>query len=47
MVRITLFQIGNLLNKFVTDFVRVLDEHKIEYSIVSGFVALSHGRSRY
>ena len=36
----------NLLNKFVTDFVRVLDEHKIEYIIVSGFVAISHGRSR-
>ena len=36
----------NLLNSFVKDFVGVLDSVKISYSIVSGFVAISHGRSR-
>lgn len=35
-----------ILNNFVSDFVKVLDKCKIEYIIVSGFVAISHGRSR-
>lgn len=36
----------NLLNEFARDFVKVLDKAKIMYIIVSGFVALAHGRSR-
>ena len=36
----------NLLNSFVKDFVDVLDSIKVNYIIVSGFVAISHGRSR-
>lgn len=37
---------SNILNAFVRDFVQVLDNQKIRYIIVSGFVAISHGRSR-
>jgi len=36
----------NLLNTFVKEFVEVLDKIQIKYIIVSGFVAISHGRSR-
>ncbi|MCX6802990.1 MAG: hypothetical protein NTY48_00270 [Candidatus Diapherotrites archaeon] len=36
----------NLLNSFVKDFVDVLETIQIKYIIVSGFVAISHGRSR-
>jgi len=36
----------NLLNSFVKKFVDVLDKIQINYIIVSGFVAISHGRSR-
>lgn len=36
----------NLLNKFVEDFVSILEKEKLKYAIVSGFVAISHGRSR-
>jgi hypothetical protein len=36
----------NLLNSFVRDFVEVLEKTKTNYIIVSGFVAISHGRSR-
>jgi len=35
-----------ILNQFVSDFVTVLDRLRISYIIVSGFVAISHGRSR-
>ncbi len=35
-----------ILNNFVSDFVKVLDTLNINYIIVSGFVAISHGRSR-
>ncbi|MFH1294390.1 MAG: hypothetical protein ABIH90_00425 [Candidatus Aenigmatarchaeota archaeon] len=35
----------NMLDKFTTDFVEVI-ERFVEYIIVSGFVAISHGRSR-
>lgn len=37
---------ANILNAFVRDFVLVLDQQKIRYIIVSGFVAIAHGRSR-
>jgi len=36
----------NLLNQFAGDFVKVLDKNKVKYIIVSGFVAISHGRAR-
>jgi len=36
----------NLLNQFTADFVKVLDKNKVTYAIVSGFVAISHGRAR-
>ena len=36
----------NVLNSFVSDFVAVLDAQKIRYIIVSGFVAIAHGRRR-
>ncbi|MBN2067111.1 MAG: hypothetical protein JW744_01445 [Candidatus Diapherotrites archaeon] len=36
----------NLLNQFAGDFVGVLDKSRIKYIIVSGFVAISHGRAR-
>lgn len=36
----------NLLNEFAADFVRALGKNKIRYIIVSGFVAIAHGRSR-
>jgi hypothetical protein len=36
----------NLLNQFTGDFVEVLDKNKVKYVIVSGFVAISHGRTR-
>ncbi|MEK6890836.1 MAG: hypothetical protein AABX03_01735 [Nanoarchaeota archaeon] len=34
-----------ILDKFAEDFVRVIDKH-CKYIIVSGFVAIAHGRSR-
>jgi hypothetical protein len=34
-----------ILDKFVEDFVRVVEKHS-KYIIVSGFVAIAHGRSR-
>jgi len=36
----------SILNSFVKDFILVLDKQKIRYILVSGFVAISHGRSR-
>lgn len=36
----------NLLNQFTADFVKVVDKNKVKYAIVSGFVAISHGRAR-
>ena len=36
----------NVLTSFIQDFVLILDKLKIQYIIVSGFVAISHGRSR-
>ncbi|MBI4044702.1 MAG: hypothetical protein HY392_03260 [Candidatus Diapherotrites archaeon] len=36
----------NILNKFVEDFIQVVDKNRVKYAIVSGFVAISHGRSR-
>ena len=35
----------SILDRFVRDFVKVVEEH-VEYIVVSGFVAISHGRSR-
>ncbi len=35
-----------ILEAFAKDFVSVLDMHRIAYIIVSGFVAIAHGRSR-
>ena len=35
----------NILDKFVEDFVSVIEKH-CKYIVVSGFVAISHGRSR-
>ncbi|MDD5649922.1 MAG: hypothetical protein PHF86_05795 [Candidatus Nanoarchaeia archaeon] len=35
----------NLLDKFVVDFVKVIDKF-VKYIIVSGFVAIAHGRVR-
>ena len=35
----------NILDKFVIDFVRVTDKY-VKYIIVSGFVAIAHGRTR-
>lgn len=35
----------NILEKFVRDFVGIVERHA-EYIVVSGFVAISHGRSR-
>ncbi|MBI2675930.1 MAG: hypothetical protein HYX24_05700 [Candidatus Aenigmarchaeota archaeon] len=35
-----------ILEAFAKDFVSVLDRQKITYIIVSGFVAIAHGRSR-
>ncbi|MDD4083083.1 MAG: hypothetical protein PHD05_06875 [Sphaerochaetaceae bacterium] len=46
MIKDRLVSDRNLLNKFVADFVKVLDRLKIDYILVSGFVAISHGRSR-
>lgn len=34
------------LDRFVIDFVRLLDEHNIQYVIVSGYVAILFGRAR-
>ena len=36
----------NILTNFIKDFVFVIDKLKIKYIIVSGFVAIAHGRSR-
>lgn len=36
---------GTILDKFVEDFVEVVEKH-VDYIIVSGFVAICHGRSR-
>ena len=36
----------NILNDFVSRFVKILDKQGIKYVIVSGFVAIAHGRSR-
>lgn len=36
----------NLLNKFVSDFIGIVEKNGIKYIIVSGFVAIAHGRSR-
>ncbi|MEK6860127.1 MAG: hypothetical protein AABX54_04920 [Nanoarchaeota archaeon] len=35
----------NILDKFVEDFVKVIDKYA-KYIIVSGFVAIAHGRTR-
>lgn len=34
-----------ILDKFATDFVHIVEKH-VMYAIVSGFVAIAHGRSR-
>ncbi len=34
-----------ILDKFIEDFVRVIEKHA-KYIVVSGFVAIAHGRSR-
>ena len=34
-----------ILDKFLMDFVKVIDKH-CKYIVVSGFVAIAHGRSR-
>jgi hypothetical protein len=36
----------NLLNRFAGDFVKVLGKSRVNYIIVSGFVAICHGRAR-
>lgn len=36
----------NELDKFVIDFIRTLNTHKIEYVIVSGYVSIGLGRTR-
>lgn len=36
----------NILINFIQDFVWVIEKKKIEYIVVSGFVAIAHGRSR-
>ena len=36
----------NTLNKFVSDFIKIVDKNKLKYAIVSGFVVISHGRAR-
>ncbi len=35
------------LDKFVIDFVKILDKHDIRYVLVSGYVSIVFGRSRY
>jgi hypothetical protein len=35
----------NILDKFALDFCRIVDKH-VKYIVVSGFVAISHGRRR-
>jgi hypothetical protein len=35
----------NLLDEFVIDFCKIIDKH-CKYIVVSGFVAISHGRTR-
>ena len=35
----------NILDKFTEDFCNVVDKH-VKYIVVSGFVAISHGRNR-
>ncbi len=35
----------NILDKFAGEFCKVIDKH-VRYIVVSGFVAISHGRSR-
>jgi len=35
----------NILDRFVDDFVKVIEKH-CKYIVVSGFVSISHGRSR-
>jgi len=34
-----------ILDKFVEDFVKIIEKH-VKYIVVSGFVAIAHGRSR-
>jgi hypothetical protein len=36
----------NSLDRFVLDYVSMLDKHKVKYVIVSGYVAILFGRSR-
>lgn len=36
----------SVLDKFVIDFVRILDKHNIKYVLVSGYVSIVFGRSR-
>ncbi len=43
---IYLDKIINELDKFVIDFIDILDKHKIGYVIVSGYVSIVFGRSR-
>lgn len=42
---INLISDKNLLDKFVTDFIKILEKY-LKYSVVSGFVAISNGRVR-
>ena len=35
----------NILDKFAEDFCSIVDKH-VKYIVVSGFVAISHGRKR-
>lgn len=44
--RIKLKKELNDLDRFVIDFVKVLDRNKIEYVLVSGYVSILFGRSR-
>jgi hypothetical protein len=37
---------GNILLEFVSEFISVVDKNNLKYIIVSGFVAIAHGRSR-
>jgi len=37
---------SSVLVSFINDFVRVLEARGIKYALVSGFVAIAHGRSR-
>ena len=44
--RIKLNKTLNVIDRFVLDFIRILDELKIKYVIISGYVVLLFGRPR-